>query len=85
MQPSLVALWRAADAELASLLAGGPMTRVSVPLFRRNIAIAIGNAAGAVPPDLLDDGGKVEEERASLAHAAVAEAIAWARERLRGV
>ncbi len=80
-QPSLEQLWRASDAALETLAAGGPMTRAPVASLRRNLAIAIGNSAGQVPDDLLDDAP--DDERPTLSAPGVADAIAWARERLR--
>jgi epoxyqueuosine reductase len=79
---SLVDLWRLTDAELKALLRGGPMTRTKVVGMRRNIAVALGNAAGDVPADLLD--GDSDPERPSLADPGVVAAVAWARERIRG-
>jgi len=80
-QPSLASLWHASDAALEALAEGGPMTRATVAVFRRNIAVAIGNAACRVPADLLDDAP--DEARPSLADPAVADAVRWARARLR--
>jgi len=57
------------------------MTRAPVASLRRNLAIAIGNSAGHVPGDLLDD--EPDEERRTLSAPGVVDAIAWARERLR--
>jgi epoxyqueuosine reductase len=79
-QPSLVALWRATDADLEALASGGAMTRAPVASMRRNLAIAIGNSAGAVPPDLLDEDR--DPARPSLSAPGVAEAIGWARGRI---
>ena len=79
-QPSLAWLWRQSDAALEALAEGGPMTRAEVGAFRRNLAIAIGNAAGVVSADLLDDAP--DEARPSLAEPAVVEAVRWARARL---
>jgi epoxyqueuosine reductase len=79
-QPSLVALWRASDADLEALASGGPMTRAPVASMRRNLAVAIGNSAGAVPRDLLD--GERDPARPSLDAPGVREAVRWARARL---
>jgi hypothetical protein len=76
-----VALWRASDAALESLASGGPMTRAPVVSMRRNLAIAIGNSAGSVPLDLLDD--ERDPARPSVDAPAVAEAVRWARACLR--
>jgi epoxyqueuosine reductase len=80
-QPSLAELWRASDATLETLAAGGPMTRAPVASLRRNLAIAIGNSAGHVPDDLLE--GEPDDARPTLSAPGVADAVAWARERLR--
>jgi hypothetical protein len=56
------------------------MTRAPVASMRRNLAIAIGNSAGAVPPDLLDEDR--DPARPSLSAPGVAEAIGWARGRI---
>jgi len=80
-QPSLAALWQESDETLAALVDAGPMTRAPVASFRRNLAIAIGNSAGAVGVDLLDD--VVDPARPSLQEPGVVEAVRWARARLR--
>ena len=80
---ALADLWRLTDAELRALARGGPMTRAKVAGMRRNLAVAIGNAAGMVPPDLLDEPGPEDPERPSLGDPGVAAAVAWARARLR--
>ena len=79
----LAELWRLTDAELKALVKGGPMTRAKVSGMRRNIAVALGNAAGEVPPDVLDDAQAPDPERPSLSEPAVTDAVAWARARLR--
>ncbi len=81
-RPSLVALWSMSDDELAGLMAGTAMTRASVASIRRNLALAIGNAAPFLPRDVLDDADAEDERRPSLRAPEVAEALAWARERL---
>ena len=78
----LLALWRSSDDELARLIDGTPMTRAGVVRLRRNLAIAIGNAAGAVDAAALDDGE--DPRRPSLADPHVAECVDWARRRLAG-
>ena len=79
--PTLLSLWKASDAELDAIRMRGPMSRVSTPGLRRNLAIAIGNAGGLVPAPALDLGAG-DPARASLADPAVMDAIAWARTRL---
>jgi epoxyqueuosine reductase len=75
-------LWSLSDPELAALLRGGPMTRAKVHGMRRNLAIAIGNAAEAVRRDVLDPSTEEDATRPSLRDPAVADAVCWARERL---
>jgi epoxyqueuosine reductase len=79
--PTLLALWKATDAELDAIRMRGPMSRVSTQGLRRNLAIAIGNANGAVPPAALDV-TEGRPARPSLDDPAVLDAIAWARARL---
>jgi epoxyqueuosine reductase len=81
---SLAELWRLTDAELKALLRGGPMTRAKVAGMRRNIAVALGNAAGAVPPDVLDAAAGPDPERPSLSDPGVMAAVQWARARITG-
>ena len=64
--PTLLALWEATDADLDAIRMRGPMSRVSTPGLRRNLAIAIGNADGLVPAAALDR-GRDDPERPSLA------------------
>ncbi|HEY8536579.1 MAG TPA: tRNA epoxyqueuosine(34) reductase QueG [Vicinamibacterales bacterium] len=79
--PLLLDLWRMSDRELEALLEGTPMTRAGVVGLRRNLATALGNAAGHLPPDALD-ADEPDPDRPSLAAPAVAETLAWARRRL---
>jgi epoxyqueuosine reductase len=79
-QRSLVELWRLTDDELKGLLRGGPMTRAKVAGIRRNVAVALGNAGAAVPPDVLDV-IEPDPDRPSLADPGVIAAVAWARSR----
>ena len=80
--PTLLALWEASDAELDAIRGRGPMTRVSTPDLRRNLAIAIGNADGLVPATVLDAGADGDPARPSLEAPGVIDAIDWARRRL---
>ena len=59
----------------------GPMSRVSTPGLRRNLAIAIGNADGLVPVTAFEVSPD-DPARPSLRDPAVADAIAWAVARL---
>ena len=78
-EPPLDVLWRMSDDELEALIAPTPMTRAGVVRLRRNLAVAIGNAGDALPPDLLDRADPVVCP--SLADTAVAECVEWARRR----
>lgn len=79
--PLLLELWRKSDRELDALLEGTPMTRAGAVRLRRNLATALGNAAGHLPPGALDADAR-DPDRPSLADPAVAETLAWARRRL---
>jgi epoxyqueuosine reductase len=81
-RPSLVTLWRMSDADLAGLMAGTAMTRASVVSVRRNLALAIGNAASVLPPDVLEDADARDDRRPSLRAPEVVDALAWAKARL---
>jgi epoxyqueuosine reductase len=74
--------WRLSDDEMASLIEGTPMTRAGVVLLRRNLAIAIGNAAGTLSCDVFDQAGHLPRD--SVRDPVVAECVAWARERMGG-
>jgi epoxyqueuosine reductase len=78
----LVTLWRMDDEALERLIGGTAMTRAGVVGLRRNLAIAIGNAGGHVPADVLDSGRR--EPQPSLDDPEVAECVRWARARLAG-
>ena len=78
--PRLEALWRMTDRALEAVLRGSAMERAGVVRLRRNLAIAIGNTAGALPSGLLDD--LDDPDRPSLADPVVRPHIEWARERL---
>jgi hypothetical protein len=77
-----VALWNMPDTELEALMAGTAMTRASVASVRRNLALAIGNAASVLPRNVLGDGDTIDERRPSLRAPEVLDALAWARTRL---
>jgi epoxyqueuosine reductase len=76
-------LWCLADAELAALMRGGPMTRAKVAGLRRNLAVAIGNAANDMSDGLLADVDVPDPARPSLTDPGVAAAARWARARSR--
>jgi epoxyqueuosine reductase len=81
--PSLATLWRTTDEALEEVLRRGPMSRVTLVMFRRNLAVAIGNAGGAVTIETLESRAAHMPGFASLGDPSVAEAVAWARARLR--
>jgi len=76
--PALVELWRLSDAEMGSLLEGTPMTRVTLPMLRRNLAVAIGNAGDAHAIAELD---RPRDDAPSVQSPLVQEHVTWARER----
>ena len=80
--PSLQQLWEMSDADLRALLRRGPMLRTKVTGFRRNLAIAIGNAGGRVPRSALTVSPEALVDRPSLVDPVVADAVAWAQDRL---
>ena len=77
---SLAEWWAMSDPEIEALIEGTPMTRAGVALLRRNLAIAIGNAAAHLPPDLLDRPGR--GPRDSVTAPVVAECVEWARRQM---
>jgi epoxyqueuosine reductase len=79
--PDLLALWRASDQELESLIAGTSMERAGVVKLRRNLVVALGNAGDAIPPDAID--GDDDPARPSISVPIVARHVSWARERAR--
>jgi epoxyqueuosine reductase len=80
--PRLVDLWRKSDAELAEALEGSAMTRAPLTSLRRNLAVALGNAADAETRAALDDAP--DEARPSLAAPVVDAAMARGRRRRDG-
>jgi len=77
---SLEALWQMSDEALSSLIDGTPMTRAGVARLRRNIAIAIGNAQGAVTPAVFD---RIDPAACpSASDPDVATSVEWARSRM---
>lgn len=78
--PHLETLWRTPDRALEAVISGSAMERAGVVRLRRNLAVAIGNAADVVPPDLLDD--LDDPDRPSLADPVVRPHVEWARGRL---
>jgi epoxyqueuosine reductase len=77
----LLMLWRKSDDELTALLEGSPMERTGIVKLRRNLAVALGNAAGFLPSDAID--GDDDPARPSVRAPLVATHVAWAREQLR--
>jgi epoxyqueuosine reductase len=80
--PRLVDLWRKSDAEMAAALSGSAMTRAPLTSLRRNLAVALGNAADAETRTALDDAP--DHARPSLGAPVVADAIARGRRRRDG-
>jgi epoxyqueuosine reductase len=77
----VLALWRKSDTELAALIEGSAMERAGIVKLRRNLAVALGNAAGVLPPDVID--GDHDPERPTIRVPLVAAHVAWARQQLR--
>jgi epoxyqueuosine reductase QueG len=89
-QPTLESLWRASDAALEGAIDGTALRRAGVRGLRRNMAVAIGNAASTsplldpVPPEtrtVPSSGPFSEGDAPSLTDPIVAEHMAWARSR----
>jgi len=76
----LLALWRKSDTELAALIEGSAMERAGIVKLRRNLAVALGNVAGVLPPDAID--GDHDPERPTIRVPVVAAHVAWARQQL---
>jgi len=77
----VVALWRKSDGELASLIEGSPMERAGIVKLRRNLAVALGNAAGRLAAEAID--GDDDPTRPTIRTPLVASHVAWARRQLR--
>ncbi len=75
-----LALWRKSDAELTALVEGSPMERAGIVKLRRNLAVALGNAAGMLPAEAID--GDADPERPTIRVPLVATHVAWARRQL---
>ncbi len=73
-------LWRKSDAELTALVEGSPMERAGIVKLRRNLAVALGNAAGMLPAEAID--GDADPERPTIRVPLVATHVAWARRQL---
>jgi epoxyqueuosine reductase len=80
--PRLVDLWRKSDAELAEALTGSAMTRAPLTSLRRNLAVALGNAADQETRAALDDAP--DDARPSLGAPVVGAALARGRRRRDG-
>lgn len=78
-QPRLVDLWNRTDDELRTLLKGSAMKRAGVRRLRRNLAVAIGNAADPEAARALDT-----SEEPTARDPLVQEHVRWAVEKLRG-
>jgi epoxyqueuosine reductase len=74
---SLIDLWHRADADLAALIEGTPLTRSGVAGLRRNLAVALGNSGDPAAIDALSD-----TAAGSARDPLVAEHVDWAKRRL---
>lgn len=79
-QPRLAALWRASDEKLGALLDQSAMSRAGLQGLRRNVAVALGNAATAEAAGALAEPASAETP--SRDDPLVAEHIAWARRQI---
>jgi epoxyqueuosine reductase len=77
--PRLLDLWRQSDDQLRALLKGSAMKRAGVRRFRRNLAVALGNAGDPAAAGPLRD-----HAEPTCSDPLVAEHVAWALEKLRG-
>jgi epoxyqueuosine reductase len=81
---SAAALWQRTDNELHEFVKGSAMTHLSMAGLRRNVATVIGNSGDTSLLPVLDRPGRGIKNAAHSAHTpAVADAVAWARERLK--
>ena len=81
---SAVSLWQRSDDELHQFVKGSAMTHLSLAGLRRNLATVIGNSGdAALLPALEGPGRGVKNAAHSAFTPAVAETVAWARERLK--
>ncbi|MDE3155414.1 MAG: tRNA epoxyqueuosine(34) reductase QueG [Acidobacteriota bacterium] len=76
--PDLVDLWRLSDADLRALVDGSAMTRVTLEMLRRNLAVAIGNSGDRTAIAELD---RPRADAPSVQSALVQEHVAWAKAR----
>ena len=72
-------LWRRSDDELRALLKGSAMKRAGGRRFRRNLAVAIGNAGEAADVEALE-----AQDDETCRDPLVQEHVAWAVTKLRG-
>lgn len=80
--PRLLDLWRQSDADLASSIAGTPITRTGVKGLRRNLAVALGNSQSESALEVLEDQADIPESD-SRRQSTVAQHVEWAKEKLR--
>ena len=78
---NVLTLWQKSDAELTALLEGTPMERAGIVKLRRNLAVALGNAAGMLAPEAID--GDEDPDRPTIRAPLVAAHVTWARQQLR--
>jgi epoxyqueuosine reductase len=76
-------LWRRSDFDLHQLIKGSAMTYLPLSRLRRNLATVIGNTGNRELAGILDQPGDgVRNAASSTTSPVVADAIAWARQRL---
>jgi epoxyqueuosine reductase len=81
---SAAELWQRSDQDLHELIKGSAITYVPLSRLRRNLAIVIGNTGDAALADVLDSpGGGVRNAARSTTAPVVADAVAWAKNRLK--
>ena len=80
----LAELWLRSDTELRNAIKRGPMTRVRLKRFRRNLVVAMGNSGSREAQLALDSNRARLPDTESLDEPIVAEHLVWAREKLSG-
>jgi epoxyqueuosine reductase len=80
---SAAALWERSDDELHAMIKDSAITYVPLSRLRRNLATIIGNSADPLRMEVLDRPGRgVKNAARAAATPAVADAVAWAKQRL---
>ena len=79
-------LWQRSDFDLHTLIKGSAMTYLPLSRLRRNIATVVGNAGDPDLSDVLDQPGRgVRNAARSTLSPVVADAVTWAKGRLKEV